>query len=237
MEIKLNLKPKLKKIKMICDIPINKKLNKYPLFKDNLNCQNTTLFVGLQGSGKTSLLINFMSHRELYYGCFENIYVFMRETSRNSLKNNIFDDSDILCFEELNLPNLEKVYEHVKENSENNERSIIIMDDVQNALKDYDVVKLLKNMIANQRHLNLVNFIILQNYLALDKSIREIVNNVIFFKLSKTQMEEIFTEVFEKKKDKFNEIIDFCFKDVHNWIFINKRNQKIYKEFDEIIIN
>jgi hypothetical protein len=125
MKIIYNEKPKLKKIKMKCDVKIDEKLDKYELFRF-LNKANTTLLIGLQGSGKTSLMCNFFS-KELYYKCFDHIYIFMRETSRNSLEDNIFegiDESQI--FEELNYENLSKVYEMVKENALNEEFSLIL---------------------------------------------------------------------------------------------------------------
>jgi DNA replication protein DnaC len=82
-------KPPIKKIKFLCDVPIHSKLDDYELTKNSMNRPNTTAFIGRQGSGKTSLMINFVS--SIYKKCFHKIYIFMRETSRNSLDKNIFD--------------------------------------------------------------------------------------------------------------------------------------------------
>lgn len=236
-ELEINPKPKLKKIVMKCDSKIDKKLDKIPLFKDNLNCANTTLFIGLQGSGKTSLCINFLTCEELYFHCFENVYVFMRETSMNSLENNIFENLDSgQKFEELNYENLMFVYEKIKENSLLGEMSLIIYDDVQEAMKDKMVVRLLKNMVANQRHLRLVNFILLQNFYNLDITIRRIITNVIFFKLDKGQLEQIQKDIFEVKKEEYDDLIKFVFDEQYNWFFYNKKVQHMYKNFDKIII-
>ena len=236
MKIIHNEKPKLKKIKMKCDIPIHEKLDKYELFRF-LNKANTTLFIGLQGQGKTSLLINFLKQKELYYKCFAHIYIFMRETSRNSLEDNIFegiDESQI--FEELNYENLSKVYEMVKENALNEEFSLILYDDVQSAMREKEVVKLLKNMVANQRHLRLVNIILLQNYYALHDSIRKIINNVFLFKTDKRQIEQLSRDLFEIKQDKLDEIFDIVFDAKYNFLFYNKETRRIFKNWDEIII-
>ena len=58
IRIKENIKPNITKINFACDNEIHKKLNKYELTKEFLNKSNTTLMIGRQGSGKTSLLIN-----------------------------------------------------------------------------------------------------------------------------------------------------------------------------------
>ncbi len=54
ISLKVNKKPHLPKIIFECDEEINKKLNQYELTKAFLNKSNTTVFIGRQGSGKTS---------------------------------------------------------------------------------------------------------------------------------------------------------------------------------------
>jgi DNA replication protein DnaC len=83
-EIIENKKPKLDKIDFNCDAPIDEKLDIYPMVIDNLNKFCTTVIVGRQGSGKTSLIINFM--KKLYKKKFHKIYLFMPATSQKSLK-------------------------------------------------------------------------------------------------------------------------------------------------------
>lgn len=230
-----NSKPKLDNIKFDCDEIIHKKLDEWELTKEHLNKSNTTVFIGRQGSGKTSLLMNFVM--KLYKKCFHNIYVFMPLHSRKSLKKNVFDKNldPSQIYDELNQVNINDVYLKVQHNSENGERSLIIFDDVQKALKDFSVLTSLKNIIANQRHLKVVNLILMQNYFALDKSLRELINNVIMFKLNKTQTEKLFTEVIEGGKECFEEVRDLVFDQPYKWLFINCPSQKMYDGFDEII--
>ena len=236
IELIKNNKPKLDKIKFSCDEKICEKLDQYEMVRDNFNFYNTTAIIGRQGSGKTSLTINLI--KKLYKKKFNKIYVFMPYTSRKSIKNNIFDVlPDDQLFEELNYENICYVYEELKENSENGLKSLIIFDDVQKALRDDGVIREFKNIVANQRHLKVVNIILLQNYFALDNKIREIVNNVIFFKMDKKQTNKIFEEVAEMPKDTFNSLNDFIFDEPHNWCLINQKNKKIYKMFDEILFS
>jgi hypothetical protein len=237
MKIKIveNEKPHLQKINFACDEKICETLDKFPMVRDNLNFYNTTLIIGRQGSGKTSLTINII--KKLYKKKFHKIYVFMPQTSRNSLKPNIFEAlPPEQLFEELNLENIQYVYEELKKNSEKGHKSLIVMDDVQKALKDNSVISEFKNIVANQRHLKVVNLILLQNYFALDNKVREIVNNVIFFKMDKKQTQKIFEEVAEMSRDVFEEVIKIVFNESHSWVLINQRYKRIYKGFDEIIV-
>ena len=230
-----NKKPNIEKIKFACDNILHKKLDEYELTKEFLNKSNTTLFIGRQGSGKTSLMVNFV--KKLYKKVFHFIYIFMPKSSRSSLDNNIFDKHlpEDQIFDELNHENITILYEKLKENSENGHKSLIIYDDVQKALKNHSVLLSLKNIIANQRHLKVVNFILLQNYFALDKSLRELCNNIILFKLNKTQTEKIFIENVESAKEKFEYIRDCVFDKPYEWMFINVPTQRIFKGFDEIL--
>lgn len=234
IEIKKNNCPNLGKVNFACDKELSSKLNQYEMVRDHMNKYNTTLLIGTQGSGKTSLLINFV--KKLYKKVFDKVYVFMPSTSRQSLNPNIFDVlPENQLFEELNEQTISQVYEEVKELSADGKRCLIIYDDVQRALKNKYVLNSLKNIIANQRHLHVVNLILVQNFFALHKSLREIVNNVVLFKLGKSQTEKVFNEIIEIHRDKFDKIRDLVYDEKYNWLFVNVATQRIYKKFDEII--
>jgi KaiC/GvpD/RAD55 family RecA-like ATPase len=235
IKLKENSKPNISKICFECDNELHKKLNEFELSKDFLNRSNTTVFIGRQGSGKTSLLINFV--KVLYKKVFHYVYVIMPHSSRKSLKNNIFDKHlpEDQIYEELNEETIRDIYDKLRQNSENGYKSLVIYDDVQKSLKNHSVLLSLKNIIANQRHLKVVNLILVQNYFALDKSLRELINNIIMFKLNKTQTEKIFIENVEQAKDKFEEIRNFVYNEPYKWMFINVPTNRIFKEFDEII--
>ena len=229
-------KPNVEKIAFNCDEKLCPSLDKYPMVRDNLNTFKTTVILGRQGSGKTSLTINIV--KKLYRKKFNKIYLFMPRTSIASLKSNIFGVlPENQVFDELNYQNITELNETIKDNRENGLKSLIIMDDVQRALKDNNVVKVFKEMIANQRHLNVSFIILLQNYFALDNKVRELIHNVIFFKMDKKQNKKIFEECAEMPQSVFNDLNDFIFDQPYNWCLINQRNKKIYKMFDEVEIN
>jgi len=234
IRIKTNNCPNLGHVNFACDKALSTKLEQYEMCAEHLNKYNTTLFVGTQGSGKTSLLVNFV--RKIYKKIFDRIYVFMPASSRQSLQPNIFDKlPEEQCFEELNEESISHVYDEVRQLSNDGKRTLIIYDDVQKSLKNVTVLNSLKNIIANQRHLHVVNLILVQNFFALHKSLREIVNNVVLFKLGKSQTNKIFDELIECHRDKFDQIRDMVFDEKYQWLFVNLNSQRIYKKFDEIV--
>lgn len=227
--------PDFGKVDFLCDEKICKSLDKYPMIRDHMNTYNTTAIIGRQGSGKTNMTINFI--KKVYKKKFHHIYLFMPETSRKSLKDDIFEAlPPDQVFEELTAQTLYKLHDTIKQNASDGEKSLIIFDDVQKSLKDHYTLMKLKEMIANQRHIKLVNLILCQNFYQLDKSIREIVNNIVLFKLDKGQTEKIFNDAVETHKDKFETIRDIVFDKPYEWMFINKSTQRIYKKFDEIVV-
>ena len=230
-----NEAPNFGKVDFLCDEKICSSLDKWPMIRDHMNKYNTTAVIGRQGSGKTNMTINLV--KRVYKKKFHHIYVFMPETSRKSLKDNIFD---VLpgeqMYEELTARSLYELHEKIKANAEQGEKSLIIFDDVQKALKDHHTLMKLKEMIANQRHIKLVNLILCQNFYQLDRSLREIINNIVLFKLDKGQTEKIFNDAVELHKDKFEVIRDIVFDKPYEWMFISKSTQRLYKGFDEIVI-
>lgn len=230
-----NEAPNFGKVDFLCDEKICPKLDQWPMIRDHMNTYNTTAIIGRQKSGKSNLTINFI--KKVYKKKFHHIYVFMPQTSRNSLKDNIFD---ILppnqLYEQLTPEAIYELHEIIKQNAEDGEKSLIIFDDVQKALKNKHVLDKLQEMIANQRHIKLVNIILCQNFYKIDPKIREIINNIILFKLDKKQTEKIFNDAVELHLDKFEVIRDLVFDKPYEWMFISKIDQKIYKKFDEIII-
>jgi uncharacterized protein YejL (UPF0352 family) len=78
----------------------------------------------------------------------------MRETSRASIKHNVFDKKlpPNQLYEDLTLEGISEVYVKGKKHSKEEEFSLIIMDDVQDSLISKNVVKILNKLIANQRH-------------------------------------------------------------------------------------
>ena len=66
------------------------------------------------------------------------------------------------------------------------------------------------------RHLRTTIFLLQQNFQASVKPLRELCSNLILFNLGKSQLEKVFDELVQLDKDKYQEIIDLCFRGIIN---------------------
>jgi hypothetical protein len=236
MKIEQLNKPNLKKVKMNCDDIIDDKMKKYPMIEDLFSRSSFNIIVGKMGQGKTSLLTNLI--KTVFKGCFSNIFVFIPENSRSSIDNDIYGRQlppDTL-YNDLNEDNLMEVYERLQEASSNGEFSLLVIDDFQSSLKNPNIILILQKIITEMRHLRCSIFLLQQNFQALVKKLRELVSNVITFNVGKSQLEKMFDEIIQIDKNKYQELIDICFKNKNDWIAINiNGSRNIYCMFDKII--
>ena len=231
ISIKKNNKPKLKVCEMMCDVKLHDKLEHYELTKF-LNNHSTTLMIGKPKSGKTSLLYSFLKSKELLRNVYDKIFLFQPSQSRASMKDKIFDNiPDDQKFEELNLENLNDVETNLDEGS-----NIIIFDDQTAYLKDNEIQKKLKEFVFNRRHKHLSIIFLVQSWISVPKDIRKLFSNIFIFKVSKNEMEQIFDEVVEQKKDYILPLMKLVYDEPHQYLFINTDSQRLFKGFDEIII-
>ena len=233
ISIKKNIKPTFENVEMLCDKPLSKSLSKYDLTKF-LNCHSTNLLIGKPGSGKTTLMISLFN--KLLRGCFHNIFLFQPSHSRASMKKDIFEElPDEQKFDELNYDNLLLVLDTIKAEPEYNH--CIIFDDMGAYLKDNEIRKLLKEVIFNRRHYHISIYFLCQSYLSCEKTIRKLFSNIFVFRVSKNELETIFNEVVESKKDYIYDLAKLVFDSPHKYLFINTDSQRLFKGFDEIIIS
>ena len=76
-----------------------------------------------------------------------------------------------------------------------------------------------------------------QSFVNLPLDIRKNIQNLIMFKPPKKELEVVFNELFESKKNMFMDIMRLVFDDKHNFFFLNVPSQRMFKNFDELIIN
>ena len=236
ISIQKNPKPNLPKCEMLCDGGLNPKLDKYELTKF-LNKHSTNLLIGSAGSGKTSLLYSFFKSKKLLRNTFENIYLFQPEASSGSMADNIFATiPDEQRFSELTAENLGGVMETIKAEDKKFNNCILI-DDMTAFLKDYEVDKLLRDLIFNRRHYRTSIFFLVQSYKSVPLQIRKAFSNLFVFKVSKTELQTIFMELLEKSKDHYLDIAKLVFDAPFEYLFLNTETQRIFKGFDEIMIH
>jgi hypothetical protein len=237
MKLKKNKEPKLNLPTFTVDGELSKKLNDYEITK-LMNKSNVSLFLGKAGSGKTSLMTAFLNTPSMFKKVFHSVFLFMPPNSRASLKDNFFNKKipEEQIYDTLDYENLDEVFNIIQSNADENYLSLIIFDDVQKYLKDNAIQKLLLNIINNRRHLKTSLFFCCQNYISIPRMIRQGLTDLFVFKINKTEMENIFLEQFEQYKDDFTKIMKLCYNEPHNFLYINTNSQRLFKNWDEIII-
>lgn len=229
--------PVLKLPKFSVDNELDSKLNDYQITA-LMNKSNFTLFLGKPGSGKSSLLISFLQTPSLFKKVYHNIFLFMPSNSRASIRNGFFDNNlpADQIFDDVNLENLQYVYDKAQEDAIENLNTLLIFDDVQKYFKGENE-KLLLHIINNRRHARISIWFACQTYASIPRQVRQGLTNLFIFKVNKVEMENIFTECIEQHKKLFLEILDLVYDKPHNFLFLDTNSQRLFKNWDEIKIS
>jgi GTPase SAR1 family protein len=229
------VRPKLDVCQMLCDGGLDKKLDMYDVTKF-MNQHATNLLIGKPRSGKTSMLYSLFKSKKLFAKVFSTIYIFQPSASRGSMKDDIFSQlPEDQLFEVLTYDNLQSVLERIK-SAPFEENSCIIFDDQTAYLKNKETLQMLKELIYNRRHLHTSIFFLVQTWYSVPKDIRKLFSNVFLFKTSKCEIETIFEEVIEQDKSIIPKLQKLVFDVPYNYLFINTDSQRLFRNFDEIIV-
>jgi hypothetical protein len=249
--------PDLKIPRFSCDEPLALHLNKCEWTKACLNRHQTTIVLGIPGSGKTSLMQALFKSPLLLNGVFDKIYRFIPGYSMNSIDSeDVFsslpDDQIIgdLTGEELNkvVGQLAKMSNDDKEREKALKREAklgkpeavrqlkrfyhrtkaIVYDDVQASLKDKELTKALDRLINNRRHFRVSQFILLQNFFALPKFARENATNIVVFHgLDKQQLKKLFEQVMFLEPNEY-ELLQREIPERHDFFVYNVSEKRIF---------
>jgi thymidine kinase len=222
-------KPNWGDVPMNCDSIIDRKLTEQgEMINNAFGKTNFTIIAGPMGSGKTSLCVNLVSR--VFRKCFENIYVFIPANSRKSLKNDIFEKylPENCLYDNLTAEDLHALYDTLKKESAEKHNSLIIIDDFQCLLKDKQIVQVLSKIVTEMRHLRCSIILLQQTFQKLQKSLRELISNIVFFQCGKSQNFKIFNEIMQIPQEQFEQIIDLAFTTPHSWILADLRRRDIY---------
>ena len=236
--LKKHQKPDLPVCVMSCDKPLHEKLNKYEMTKTCLNNHHTTAIIGKPRQGKSSLVYSFFKSKNMLKKCFDTIFYICPANSMNSLEDNIFSKlPEDQIFNELDGDVLDTIIQRAKDR-EDGDKIAIIIDDMASQLKNGDVQKALKQIAMNKRHLGIyATFILSQTWKSVPFEVRRLYDNIIVFKVSPDEMETMFVETLPQYKDYSNAIQKLVYNKPHEYLIINTGSGRLFKKFDEIIIN
>ena len=237
IKIKKNKIPILNKPSFLCDCKINEKLDKIEIYK-NMNKSHFACFIGLPGAGKSTMAISFLNSKQGFKKCFHNVILFCPPNSRASIKGDFWGENleEHNIYDELNLENLMEVYDRTMMEAQDDFKTLIIFDDVQQYLKG-QCEKYLLHMVNNRRHAKLSLWFLCQNYKSIPLSVRTKITDLFLIgKINKNELENIFDEQIEINKNKFDEILKIVFRNPHDFIYINNQNNKIFSNWNELLI-
>jgi len=205
------------------------------------------VFSGPPRSGKTSLAVSLLTtknnqkscKKSIYRNVFDNIIVIMPRNSLKSLKNSPFDGlDDDKVYHELDFETLETIYNKIHEYRENDEQTLLFIDDMASSLKDNELLKYFNNMISNRRHLKLSVMMLTQYLNSIPLSNRRLISHIFCWRCSnKKEYKAIYEELIPSDKGQFEDIVKYCFKNPHDNLMIDTNNGKYYRNFNELKFN
>jgi len=219
------------------DNAVGEHLDTHPLLK-LLNVYGFLAVIGRPGSGKTSLTIALLTQTKpkIYRKTHHHIILFMPKNSIESLKKNPFKGLEHI-YHELTDENITSALAQIKGFSEKGEKTLLFLDDMTAHLKSsMTCIQTLKEMIFNRRHLKLNIIITVQSYTNIPLDVRKNIQNCIMFKPAKKEFQLLFDELFETHKKIAFDIMRMTYDKDHNFLFLNVPNQRLFKNWDEIII-
>lgn len=236
--------PKLKIPKCVCDNELNPVLNDCELLKIAFNKQSSaTLVIGKPGQGKTTFVQSLFSSRKGLRGKYSKIYLFCPPRSRDSMLDGALNQVDAeRIYDELDYDNLSDVMEMCKEDNNNDCKTklkfCLIFDDMGAYLKNKYTLKLFNEMLMNRRHMRISVIFLVQTFYSVSREMRRLFTNYFIFKVNKRALTEIFDEILEEQnKELINDIGKLVYDKPHSFLYINSDNGRLFKNWDEIVIN
>lgn len=225
---------------MVCDYSLGEHFERTPMLKC-LDGFRFTAIIGRPGSGKTSTLISWLNGsgaKKVFRKVFDHVLLVMPSCSRESIKTSPFKKHDpAKCYEELTLETADAIHQKLLATSEEKETTLLVLDDIGASLKNKEIQRILRMILFNRRHLKVHVLVLLQSYISMPKEIRKLLDNVVMFKPSKVEFENLFAELFETKRDDALALMSMAYTDPHDSLFLNVPSQRIFSDYDEIVMS
>jgi hypothetical protein len=203
-----------------------------------VNGYRFTVLIGKPRSGKTSLLISLFSDSKLLKQTYDNVILIAPNASLNSIdkKDNPFRKiPDERRY--TSMDSIPQIRDQVMFYASEGMDSIIIIDDETASLKDTHIQREFQDLINNRRHYKTSIMLLTQTYKAIPLTIRKLLDiGIIMYKPSKPDIESMFDEMFEYKKEVALEIMKLAFQKPYDSLLIEVVSQRIFAGFSELLL-
>ena len=235
----------------ITEIPSNSKIKVPKTNRNKVICDSikpplpnkvwTGLVSARPNSGKSVLCESLISKQ--YRRCFDSVIVCMPETSRSCFANSCLQHADpSKVFDELNEEPVEQIYELIVANRDKGDEegeeyySLLLLDDVQQALRNPVVEKRVRAILATYRHLNCVVLCCVQNYMALSKSCRDLFRCLFQFNdPSRLVRQRIHDEwCGQLDKAQFAELAAYVWNEKHSFLYVDREKSTFHKNLNRL---
>ena len=219
----------IQKIAMNCDKCITDSKGRSiaaPLMKTS----HFYIISGASGSGKSNLIVNLLKstkttkdkkHKKSYRNMFDNIILVSpsAHTIKDSPLENISDDQK---FNSISEDMFDMVISVTDDAVEDNQHTLLILDDVSSQLRLKENEKLLTQLVKNRRHLNLSIWIVGHKVTDLSPALRSNANLIFLFK-PKTlkEIDAIQSEYMMMPKKEADELMRAAYKDRFDFMLID----------------
>lgn len=203
------------------------------------------LVVGRSGSGKSTVLYNLLTSKELLGEVFNYIFVFSDVHTDDILKKlELPDENYIHDFDESTVEGILKKIENKIDDQgmevvAKDMKIAFIFDDILNRQK-FLKSDIMRKLASANRHYLVSWFILTQYIRAIPPVIRQNASAIIFFPGSLAEVEKLAEENCEPMmtKKEFIEIVQHATNDKHSFLFINRKSengQRLRKGFDTVV--
>lgn len=205
------------------------------------------MFSGRSGSGKSNLLMNLLTKKEMYGGYFHYIIVYSPTAGKYDDMYAILDLPEENFVSEFGQSDLEGLIKKRKELIDkkgikwvaHNSRVLIILDDVI-ANRAFLESQTALTLFALLRHYLVSVCVLMQSYTKLPRALRLNCNGLFVFPASRSEVEVLKDELCPAglRKKEFEKVIAHATSGPYDFLYINnhaKRGEQLRKNLDEIL--
>jgi len=140
-------------------------------------------------------------------------------------------------YHDFNFTILDHIFNQVMGYAEEEEDTLLLIDDYASELKNGDVLKLLNSLVNNRRHLRLSIWMSVQTYKSIPLSNRKTINYLVLFKcMNKAEIKAIWEEMTFLSKDVFFDLLRYVFQKPFDYLVLDRDNNEYYCKFNKIEI-